>query len=318
MPIVRDPNNIRLGIAGRVTDNDHPYSWSAILNGYERELMRQWAVPAIAKYLDAQPTESFGIPGVRVTHIWTDAPDDAYRIAAASRIPNIVNAPADLIGAVDAVLIPTDRGEEHLARARDFVEAGVPVFIDKPLCDSASDLAVFSGWAEQGRHMMSSSAMRYATEFFELRSQLEALGELRLITMTMAKNWRRYGIHALEAVYPFLPSGGWVSATNSGSEGADIVHLRHACGVDIAVIVIEDLFGGFAHLNVYGTRKRGAAQFIDSFGAFKAQLGAFVQYLRTGERPFAFDETVELIKLLIAGELSKRRGGGTVLLSEIN
>jgi hypothetical protein len=318
MPIVRDPNNIRLGIAGRVEDNDHPYSWSAILNGYERALMRQWAVPAIGKYLDAQPTEHFGIPGVRVTHIWTDAPDDAHRIAAASRIPNIVNAPADLIGAVDAVLIPTDRGEEHVARARDFVDADVPVFIDKPLCANASDLAVFRNWVQQGRHIMSSSAMRYATEFIQLRAQRENLGELRLITMTMAKSWSRYGIHALEAVYPFLPPGGWISATNSGSDGAEVVHLRHACGVDTVLVVREDMLGGFAHLNLYGTRGHSSAQFTNSFLAFKAQLGAFVQYLRSGERPFAFAETVELIKLLIAGDLSRRSGGRTVLLSEVD
>jgi hypothetical protein len=163
---------------------------------------------------------------------------------------------------------------------------------------------------------MSSSAMRYATEFVQLRSQCETLGELRLITMTMAKSWPRYGIHALEAVYPFLPPGGWISATNTGSEAADVVHLRHACGVDVVVAVIEDLFGGFAHLNVYGTRGRNAAQFSDSFSAFKAQLGAFVQYLRTGERPFAFAETVELIKLLIVGELSKQQKGRTIALSE--
>ena len=317
MPIVRDPNNIRLGIAGRVEDNDHPYSWSAILNGYERELMRQWAVPAIAKYLDSQPTENFGIPGVRITHIWTDEPDDAHRIAAASRIPNIVNSPADLVGAVDAVLIPTDRGEEHVARAREFVEAGTAVFIDKPLCDNSTDLAVFRNWADQGRHLMSSSAMRYATEFVQLNAQREQLGELRLITMTMAKTWPKYGIHALEGVYPFLPPGGWISATNTGRDNGDVVHLRHSSGVDVIVAVIEDMLGGFAHLNVYGTHGRSAAQFADSFSAFKAQLHAFVQYLRTGERPFAFMETVELIKLLIAGDLSKRSGGRTVLLSEI-
>ena len=317
MAIVRDPNNIRLGIAGRVADNDHPYSWSAILNGYERELMRQWAVPVIGQYLDAQPTENFGIAGVRMTHIWADEPEDARRIAAASRIANIVNTPGELIGVVDAVLIPTDEGAEHVARARDFVEAGLPIFIDKPLCDDASDLSVFRAWYEQGRHIMSSSAMRYATEFVQLRSQIETLGELRLITMTMAKNWPRYGIHALEGAYPLLPPGGWISATNTGRDGADIVHLRHACGVDVVVAVIEDLFGGFAHLNLYGTRGRAAAQFGDSFSAFKAQLGAFVQYLRTGERPFPFDETIELIRLLIAGDLSKRCGGRTVLLSEI-
>ena len=43
----------------------------------------------------------------------------------------------------------------------------------------------------------------------------------------------------------------------------------------------------------------------------------FVDYLRTGREPFAFAETVELMKLLIAGLRSRREGGRTVLLSEI-
>ena len=55
----------------------------------------------------------------------------------------------------------------------------------------------------------------------------------------------------------------------------------------------------------------------DTFFAFKSQLEAFIAYLRTGERPVPFAETVELMQLVIAGIRSRAEGGREVLLSEI-
>ena len=37
MALVKDPDNIRLGIIGMTEGNGHPYSWSAIFNGYNPE-----------------------------------------------------------------------------------------------------------------------------------------------------------------------------------------------------------------------------------------------------------------------------------------
>ncbi len=232
MSLVKDPTNIRLGIAGKVDENDHPYSWSAILNGYEPQPMREFAHPMISDYLAAQLPENLGVPGVSVTHVWCEAPLDARRIAQASRIDKIVPRCEDLIGQVDAVLIPTDRGEEHVRRARLFVEADIPVFIDKPLCDNLTDLQIFHDWTMRGCPIMSCSAMRYSREFDAMRRQLSEIGELRMLSITLAKSWRRYGIHALEAVYPFLAPGGWISATNTGREDAAIVHLKQDSAKD--------------------------------------------------------------------------------------
>ena len=55
----------------------------------------------------------------------------------------------------------------------------------------------------------------------------------------------------------------------------------------------------------------------DSYYAFKKQLDLFVHWLRTGEEPFPFAETVELMKLVIAGLRSREEGGREVFLSEI-
>lgn len=307
---------IRLAMLGLVEGNGHPYSWSAIFNGYHREAMSRCPYPAISAYLNAQPPGNFGIEGARVTHIWTDDPGDAPKIALAAQIPCVVERAEDVIGQVDAVIIATDRGEEHVARCRPFVEAGLPVFVDKPLCDGAADLLVFRDWVEGGAAIMSSSCMRYCKEFGPYRASTLDLGEVRFASITTPKSWEHYGIHALEGIYPILGPG-FLSARNSGGAGRDIVHFRHRCGADVVVVAREDLVGSFGVLQLCGTQKHAHAAMSDTFWAFKAQLSAFIEFLRTGERPFAFLETVELMQMLIAGLQSRQQAGREVWLSEI-
>lgn len=319
MSLVKNPNQIRLAMLGMVDGNGHPYSWSAILNGtVNREEMAKCPYPVIPAYLFAQPPAALGIPGARVTHIWCDDKEDARRVAKASGIETVVERPEDVLGHVDAVIIPTDKPEEHVRRARPFIEAGLPVFVDKPLVDSEEDLRQFVTWQRQGKLFMSSSCMRYSTEFAELRKGLEDLGPLRLITMTMCKSWERYGIHALEGVYPFLPPGGWRSVVNSGTSDANVLHIEHEIGAHIVLAVIADMYGAFGVMGVHGTKGSLCAKFSDTFTAFKSQLAAFVQWLRDGRSPVPMEQTVELMKIIIAGIRSRNLGGARILLSDIH
>ena len=318
MALVRDPDNIRLAMLGMVEGNGHPFSWSAIINGrYDRDEMARCGYPVIPEYLGAQPPGALGIPGAKVTHVWCDDPADSARVAKASFIPNLVKDPRDVIGQVDAAIIATDKGHEHVDRARPFIEAGVPLFIDKPLCDNEEHLRQFVRWQQEGKAFLSTSCMRYAKEFAACRQRLAEVGEPRLLTLTTAKSWERYGIHALEGAYPFLESGGWLSAANSGTARANVVDIRHRSGAAVVLAAIDDMYGGFGFLSIYGTKGALAARFQDTFHAFKAQLAAFVEYLRSGRLPFAFDQTVEMMKIVIAGIRSRAEGGRRVLLSEV-
>ena len=318
MALVPDPNNIRLAMLGMVDGNGHPYSWSAIINGrYDPEVMAQCGYPVIPQYLGAQPRSALGIPGVQVTHVWCDDPGDALRVARAAYIPNVVARPEEVIGQVDAVIIPTDKGGEHVDRARPFVEAGLPVFVDKPLVDRADHLGQFLRWQRAGKAILSTSCMRYAREFTAIGRRLEEVGQVRLLTITTAKSWERYGIHALEAVYPLLPRGRWLSVANTGTVEANVVHARHADGIDVVLAAVADLYGAFGCLGLFGTKSSLTERFQDTFYAFKAQLVAFVEYLRTGRPPFPFEETVELMKVIIAGIRSREEHGRTVMLDEV-
>src|SRR6185312_11502917 len=123
---------LRLAMIGMIEGNGHPYSWSAIVNGYDPKEMATCPYPVIAQYLGQQSLESVRIPGARVTHIWTDNPEEAPKVAAVSKIEQVVSRPEDVIGKVDAVIIATDDGDDHVRRAQPFIEAALPLFVDKP------------------------------------------------------------------------------------------------------------------------------------------------------------------------------------------
>src|SRR5882757_8730755 len=103
---------LRLAMLGMIEGNGHPYSWSAIVNGYDPVEMAKCPYAAIPAYLGRQPLASVRIPGARVTHVWTDDPADAPNVAAASLIPHVVSQPEDVLGQVDAVVIATDDGDD--------------------------------------------------------------------------------------------------------------------------------------------------------------------------------------------------------------
>lgn len=304
----------KIAMLGMVEANGHPYSWSAMFNGYNKEAMEDCGYPVIPRYLEKEPPESFGVRGAKITHIWTDDPEDAKKVSKASLIPNIVEKPEDVIGEVDAVIIGTDKGWEHVWRAEPFVNAGLPVFVDKPLADNVDDLKTFIKWVKEGKMIMSSSSLRYTKEYMPYFESTNELGKLRYINMTMAKSWERYGIHALEPVYK-ITGPGYVSVQNTGGENNNIVHLVHKDGIDVNLAVIYDSAG--SELKIVGTSDSVSVPMKDSYYSFHKQLDEYVAYLETGTRPYPFEETIELMEIIIAGIRSRNEGGRRVMLEEI-
>lgn len=320
MTLVKNPDAIRLAVLGCSAGNGHPYSWSAMFNGYDHHIMtNECPFAGIPAYLNKEPPENLTIPGAKVTHVCCTGNGGftAEHVARCALIPHVVENPTDVIGEVDAVIIATDIGSEHVERARPFVEAGLPVFVDKPMVDNEADLKIFAAWVAAGRPILSSSSMRYAKEFLPYRLSTHELGALRFATITTPKSWETYGIHALEGIYPILGPG-FLTARNTGTDRRNIVHLTHARGADVVVAASADMYGSFGCLQLCGTAGHAEVAVADTFFSFKAQLAAFIAYLRTGARPFPFAETIELMKLVIAGIRSRNEGGREVPLAEIS
>ena len=313
MPLVKNPDDIRLGIIGMTEGNGHPYSWSAMFNRYDKAAMTaECPFPVIPVYLNKEDYDTMGIPGAKIDFICCNDRKDAEHVAKCSLIPNVVDRPEEMIGKVDAVIIATDIGSEHVERARPFIEAGIPLFIDKPLCDNREDLEFFKKARANGARIISSSSMRYCKEFAPyLNGNFHEVGNPRLITYSMPKKWETYGIHALEAVFA-LTGPGFISIRNTGSERRNIVHLKHRNDYDVIISNIYDCAG--APLTIQGTGGTLSISVNDSYHAFRTQLVNFVEYLRTGKEPVPFSHTEELMRLVIGGIESRANGGKEILI----
>ncbi len=70
MTLVKNPNQIRLGMIGMSPSNGHPYNWSIIVNGrYRPEPINEGGYSIISDYLAVEPKGNLGIDGVEVTHV---------------------------------------------------------------------------------------------------------------------------------------------------------------------------------------------------------------------------------------------------------
>ncbi|NLJ41276.1 MAG: oxidoreductase [Clostridiales bacterium] len=307
---------LKIGILGMTEGNGHPYSWSAMFNGYDKKFMDNCPFPGIPVYLNKQPKETLGIPGAKITHVHCDNREDAEDVARCSLIPNVVDNPEDMIGQVDAVICATDIGSEHVTRCQPFMEANIPMFIDKPLVDNEKDLQTFVKWKNEGKHFISSSSMRYVKSMEPYFKNHYEIGKLMYICQPMCKKWETYGIHALEGIFPLLGEG-FVSIQNTGTYERNMVHITHESGCDVHIPLSADMFGAFGTTLLVGSISNKTITDSDSYYAFKKQMDSFVHYLRTGQEPFPFTETIELMKLVIGGIMSLEQGGRKILLTEI-
>ena len=315
---------LRIGILGMKEGNAHPFSWSAMINGYDRDAMCRSigsGYPVIPIYLGKQPESSFGIPGVKVTHVCFTGYGTramAEQCAEAAFIPNVADRPEDLIGAVDAVICAVDDGSEHVERCRSFIEAGIPVFIDKTLADNERDLRTFVKWHDGGARFTASSHLRYTKEMQPFYEDHIELGDLKYLCSPMVGLWDLYGMHSVEGIFPLLgPGFEWVC--NCGTYETGMVHLYHRSGCHADIPMGLTIKPGWCVLGVLmlGTLDSRMISMTDPFYAFKKQLVKFVHYLRTGEEPVPFEHIIEMNRIIIAGIRSREEGGRKVMLDEI-
>lgn len=211
------------------------------------------------------------------------------------------------MGHVDAVIIGEDVGSRHLALAKPFIQAELPIFIDKPLTDNKEDLEIFIKYFAEERPILSSSCYRYAKELHRARAD----DPPQFVCGLMNKSWEKYGIHAVEGLYQLMGTG-VCQVTNLGTEEENVVHIKYTDGRQAVLNVIS----GAEQVNyqLIGKSTRIVAP-KDSFTMFKNQLADFVNFVRTRKYPYSPQETIEMCKVIIAGIESRKQSGKPILIS---
>ncbi len=289
-------------IIGHSEGNGHPFSYSSIINGYSDQGLADSGWQGIHQYVRRRHASEFGIDGLTITHAWTQDRDVTERLCAACNIPNAADDIGDLIGEVDAVILARDDFPKHYELARPFLQAGMHVFIDKPLALDLDDLRFFRPYLESGK-LMSCSGMRYARELDEPRANFASFGQVKLIRGAIVLSWEKYGVHLLEAVLDITPAHAVsVQMLPAG-------HASAAIRLDNGTLFQLDALGHAArsfHIDIYGTQQNGAYDITDNFSMFRRMLWEFAQSIRTGKPAIPAERTLEIMRVLIAGRISQK------------
>lgn len=290
---------LRLGVIGMSEGNGHPYSWSAILNGYDAEAMAACPFPAIPRYLAERRFPDDRLPGARVTHVWTQDRALSESIARASLVEHVVDEPAAMLGQVDGVLLARDDAESHRLLARPFLEAGLPVYVDKPLATSVAAAEALLALARRPAQVFSCSALRYARELALTADVSERIGALDEVEARAPKAWATYAAHAIEPVLAWLPLE-TPEPTEAVREGARTTVRALIGRVRAGFVTTGEADGGIT-IEARGSRGTARLAFGDPFAAFRAALAAFLEQARTGVEQIPRAQTLAVVRLIEAG-----------------
>lgn len=298
---------IKIGMIGMSSGNAHPYSWSAIINGrFSREEINYAGFPAVADYLEANQ-DTLGIAAGQVTHIYCDDFRVANSIARSAGIENIVQRIEDMMGQVDAIILGRDDPENHFSMAKPLLEAKIPIFIDKPLTIDLEELRVYEQYVKQDAFLMSCSSMRYASELLAVKSDIRKLGDIQLLTVVGKKDWKKYGVHMVEACMSLLSDPKPIRVQYLGKEHFDIVQLEISPTCFASIHLVADIASTF-QVNVYGTQDWAHIDIKNSYAMFKENILEFLKGITQGKPTLDFEKTKRVIQIVAGALESKKRG----------
>ncbi len=270
--------SLRLGVIGLSPGNGHPFSFSAIVNGYDDAGFADAGWDGIHAYLRKRTPGEFGFGDARVTHAWTQDADITERLRRACRIEHAAPSIESMIGVVDAVLLARDDYERHAEMAFPFLEAGIPVFVDKPLTTDRAELERFWPHLVAGR-AFSCSGMRFCGELDAFRADPGSLGEVRLVKGVVLNGMAQYGVHMLDAALGARP------ARPVTVRRVPAPHESVAIEMDDGSLLTIDAMGAVAPvfaLSLHGTEGHLSVNLRDNFTAFRRSIGVFLETVRSG------------------------------------
>jgi predicted dehydrogenase len=317
----RNPLSIRLGIIG--LDTSHVIQFVKLLN---------------------DPSNPDHVPGARIVAAYKGGSPDVA--ASATRVEGftaemrdkwkveLVGSIEELCRKVDAVLLMSVDGRQHLKQAQTVFAAKKPVFIDKPFAGSFRDaLEIVRVARVSGVPFFSSSPRRFSADIQALKKNA-AIGEVRgAFTYGPAPIegympdlfW--YGIHSVESLYTLMGPG-CETVTRVHTAGTDVVVGRWKDGRVGTVQGNRDsdkaygavVFGSKAVVSVPPPKSSGLQQTpaeTKPKSAYYGVVSAVVQFFQTSLPPVSPEETLEIMAFMEAADLSKARGGAPVALKEL-
>lgn len=293
-----------VGIVGFSEGNGHPFSFSALINGFNYDRFSSAGWDVIRNYMECRDVSEFGFGESRVTHCWSDDKVQSDVLAYACDIAHVCDSYEQLIENVSCVIIARDDWECHHSLAMKALNAGKFVFLDKPLTVNLEELHDLLPFLQNGK-LMSNAGLRFARELdpMRVRDSHKPTGQVKLYACSILNGLDAYGIHMLDAISSITPiSDRRVDITRHNmaydsfsmrlvKQGADDLNIRLDCLGNTSKTFNFDIYGKEANFH---------AQLFDNFSAFRRTLWRFFKMVETGKPQINPEETRKIIEIIVA------------------
>jgi Oxidoreductase family, NAD-binding Rossmann fold len=293
-------NSLKIGMIG--LDTSHCPAFVKLLN----DATNEFHVPG-AKVVKAFPggSELFSNSVSRVEGFTNDLKELGIEIC------DSIEATAE---GMDAFLLESVDGRQHLEQFKILAQYGKPVFIDKPFACCFEDAkAIVELAKEKNIPVMTASAIRYGKGIDVLRDgskveSCEAFGPMALLDDYRDYFW--YGIHSAETLYSFMGTGCKQVQTTS-TDTVDVIVGTWADGR------IGTLRGNRVGANGFGCMLtvEGATKFAlvsPEVPYYALMLKKMVPFFQTGVSDIPLEESLEIIAFLEAASQSRTQGGKVI------
>ena len=211
---------------------------------------------------------------------------------------------------VDAVLLESVDGRPHLAQVKPVLQAGKPVYIDKPMAASLKDvLEIFRLAREAKVPVFSSSSLRYGRDTQAVRN-----GSIGKVTYAETYSpyhvephhpdlfW--YGVHGVESLFTVMGTGCQTVQRQKTPDGK-IEVVGTWSGGRKGIYREDEKYRGLAK------GEKGEAP-VGSYDGYEPLVAAIMTFFQTGVAPVPPEETIEIMAFMEAADESKNQGGAPV------
>lgn len=293
---------IRLGLIG--LDTSHVIAYSQMLN---------------------DPQNPNHVPGARIVAGYKggspDIPSSRDRIEGFTQQLQekwgieIVETIPELCKKVDGILLTSVDGRPHLEQAKAVIEAGLPLYIDKPVAGSLADAVEIARLAKKANvPWFGGSSLRWHTAVREAVDP-ERVGDIVGCDAYSPCEYEPhhpdllwYGVHGVEILFTAM------------GPGCQTVSRTHTPDADLVVGVWEDgrigTFRGMRNgrygigCTVFGTKSNAHVE----GSSYKGLVEEIVKFFQTKKAPLDPMETLELMAFMEAADTSKEQNGKPVPL----
>lgn len=205
----------------------------------------------------------------------------------------------DFLGEADAVMVTARHGANHLKYAKKYLEAGIPVWLDKPITASIEDFVTVARLAkEHGNIVTGGSTLFYTAGIQEAKKFMLdnpdfAIGGAVSAPVNMVNDYGDFWFYTQHLAEMLL--------SVFGTDVKSVIAVKNADSVSAIYkyekFSVNAFYGGNYAVTIYGKDQKSFAPAIDLGGAkFTDELVSFLDAIKTGK----IDRTLDYLRYPVA------------------